>query len=423
MGGLQVRRRTKTKARARAKKTTRIIITTALIGVVVLSTSAWIITSKAEEQAKSKIYLSTKDKTSQEVVVTKVSKPASLNNTVSTEAQIAKEKADALVIEKAKAEELIKKAEADKLKKIAADKAKKLETSKTAKIAADKAIQEEVLRIAAERADKTKQAKIAADYKTAKAASDKAEKVKIAKLAQAEVDRLAKVEADRLAKVEADRFIKVETDRVAKEAADKLAKEAADLLEKDKIEKDEIDKKQKEDLAKKEKDRLDKIEADRLAKIEADRFEASLGANQTANGALLSAYLSSATNVSSVLNRAVELHGGNPSNTCVYFSSEAMRRIGVPVPLATCNTKQYLSYLRANGWVSTYDIKKLTLGSICFTTGDWAGYPTHTFVFMGWVNSGNYTLAYIADNQGNDVHIRNMGATQKTDAYAYFMHN
>jgi hypothetical protein len=41
---------------------------------------------------------------------------------------------------------------------------------------------------------------------------------------------------------------------------------------------------------------------------------------------------------------------------------------------------------------------------------------------MGWVSSGNYTLAYVADNQGNNVHVRNMGATYSTDAFAFFMH-
>ena len=430
-----MRRRTKTKAKS--KKTTRRIIIIALTGLVLLSTFAWIITSKAEEQSKNNVYVLSKDEISQETVKFKA-----------TEARIAKEKADALVIEKAKEEELAKQAETDKLKKIAADKVKQLEDSKTAKIAADKAIQEEIARIAAVRADKTKQAKIAKDYRIAKAASDKAEKVKAAELAQVEVDRLPKVEVDsvakeaeaklakeaeaKLAKEAEDKLAKEAEAKLAKEAEDKLAKEAEDKLVKeaeDKLVKEAEDKlvKEAEDklvkeaeakLVKEAEAKLAKEAEDKLAKI-----EASLMPNQTANGAQLSAYLSSATNVSSVLNAAVALHGGNPTNTCVYFSSEAMRRIGVSVPLATCNTRQYLSYLRQQGWVSTYDIKKVTVGSICFTTGDWAGYPTHTFVFMGWVNSGDYTSAYIADNQGNTVHIRNMGATMRTDAFAFFMHN
>ena len=157
--------------------------------------------------------------------------------------------------------------------------------------------------------------------------------------------------------------------------------------------------------------------------MQADNIAAASRLGQTAIGARLANYLTPAANVSSVVNRAVQLHGGNPANTCVYFSSEAMRRIGVAVPLSTCNTGQYLSYLRSHGWVSTYDIRKLTPGSICFTTSSGSGFPTHTFAFMGWVNNGNYTLAYVADNQGNAVHVRNMGATVATDAFAFFMHN
>ncbi|WP_291635474.1 hypothetical protein [Clostridium sp.] len=168
-------------------------------------------------------------------------------------------------------------------------------------------------------------------------------------------------------------------------------------------------------------DSLTTEEADKLAKLEENRL-ATLGLYQTVIGAKLSTYLSSADNISSVLNRAVVLHGGISTNTCVYFSSEAMRRIGITVPLETCNTRQYLIYLSAHAWVSSYDIKTLTPGSICFTTPSRQGYPTHSFVFMGWVTQGDYTLAYVADNQGNAVHVRNMGSTIATDAFYFYMH-
>ena len=147
-----------------------------------------------------------------------------------------------------------------------------------------------------------------------------------------------------------------------------------------------------------------------------------LGDNQTVIGTKLSTYLNSTEHISSVLNAAVVLHGGNPTNTCVYFSSEAMRRIGVAVPVATANTGQYLNYLRAHAYISSSDIKNLTPGSICFTTNSWQGQPTHTFAFMGWVADGDNTLAYVADNQGSSVHVRNMGATSATDAFAFSMH-
>ncbi|MBU3181007.1 fibronectin type III domain-containing protein [Clostridium psychrophilum] len=158
------------------------------------------------------------------------------------------------------------------------------------------------------------------------------------------------------------------------------------------------------------------------AKAELARVAAA-GPNQTVIGAKLSMYLKSSTNISSVINRAVALHCGDPHNICVYFSSEAMRSIGVPVPKSVANTGLYLSYLRSHGWVTSYNIKELTAGSICFTTHGSEGYnPTHTFVFMGWVTPGNYTLAYVADSQGTSVHVRNMGVTSATEAFGLFMH-
>lgn len=143
----------------------------------------------------------------------------------------------------------------------------------------------------------------------------------------------------------------------------------------------------------------------------------------TVTGATLFSYLASSSNIISTLKGAVALHDGTTKNNCVYFSSEAMRRINVAVPIGTCNIQQYLKYLNGNGWSETKDITKITPGSICFTTNDSTGYPTHTFVFMGWVNAGDHTIAYVADNQGSTVHTRSMLATAQTDAFAFFMHN
>ena len=128
----------------------------------------------------------------------------------------------------------------------------------------------------------------------------------------------------------------------------------------------------------------------------------------TVTGAKLFAYLTPAANIISTLKDATALHDGITTDNCVYFSSVAMRRINVPVPIGVCNMHQYLDYLNSNNWSKMGDIKDLTPGSICFTTNDSTGYPTHTFVFMGWVNAGDYTLAYVADNQGTAVHTRSM---------------
>ena len=44
-------------------------------------------------------------------------------------------------------------------------------------------------------------------------------------------------------------------------------------------------------------------------------------------------------NRQSVMKRAIELHGGDLSNNCVYFASEALRRSGLNnLPEYVCNT-------------------------------------------------------------------------------------
>jgi len=434
-----MKRRTRTKMKTRTK--TRRVAVTSIVAVILLSTSVWAIarntiTSKADELGISKTYFSSHEKISLATSIPEVTKETILGSVITKETisnppfteetLIAKGKAYTIAIEKArqeevkrKAEEVAKKVEEKRLAKIATEKAAKEEetrlakitkekaekeaASKIAKASADKAKQEEIDRIAAERADTSKQAIIAANYKIAKAASDNAEK----KIVQAKQEKAAS-----LVKIESDKIAKAEADRLAKLAADSKTNQAGSVT------KEEVAR-----LAKIEASRLAKVEAARLAKIEANKTSTVKSPGQTAIGARLVSLLTPAANVSSVVNRAVALHGGVAANTCVYFSSEAMRRIGVAVPEYICNTRQYLSYLKSNSWVSTYDITKLTPGSVCFTTNDWAGYPTHTFVFMGWVNKANYTSAYVADNQGNAVHIRSMRATYYTDAFAYFMHN
>ena len=141
----------------------------------------------------------------------------------------------------------------------------------------------------------------------------------------------------------------------------------------------------------------------------------------TVTGTKLFSYLTSSANIISTYKGAVALHNGITKNNCVYFSSEAMRRINISVPLGTGNMQQYLDYLNRTYWSKTKDITKITPGSICFTTNADNGYPTHTFVFMGWVKVGDYTLAYVADNQSSYVHVRSMIATYGIDAFAFFM--
>lgn len=428
--------------------------------MALVSTSAKISEDKVEKPIKSQVYYASQEKVNAVAVFAEVNKQAVLDAEVAKVAKIAKEKDDELALEKAKKDELDKQA-ANKIKEVAKAKAlaaKQAEDSRLAKIAAEKAKQAEIDRIAADRADKVKQAEIAEQYRIAKLASDKAAAEKEAKK-ETEIDRLkaAKVLAIKLANEAASKLTKDEAAGKLLIEADKLAKTAADLQVKtatDKItnaeaagtavtEADRLGKETAEKLAKAAADKLTKdeaaskllISADKLAKAAADKTvreatdklaAAEVGSYQTVTGAKLAAYLSSEANICDVLVRAVELHYGDPSNTCVYFSSEAMRRIGV-MGLDTdwiCNTGQYLNWLTAHSWVSSFNIKALTPGSICFTTNNgWTKKPTHTFAFMGWVKSGDYTRAYVVDNQDNKIHERSMLATNSTDAFAFFMHN
>jgi hypothetical protein len=145
-------------------------------------------------------------------------------------------------------------------------------------------------------------------------------------------------------------------------------------------------------------------------------------------------YMNTEENRQQVFLDAMALNNNSSENACVYFVSEVLRKNNYSMPNATAHTTQLVSILEKDGWKKVYDYKKLQPGDICFTTdyyGDTKGYPTHTYVFMGWVEEGNYDFAYICDNQAKDyddqiLHIRNIkdrvvlnGITK--DAFSFFM--
>lgn len=139
-------------------------------------------------------------------------------------------------------------------------------------------------------------------------------------------------------------------------------------------------------------------------------------------------YLSVEANRKSIEKAARKLNRGNPHNTCVYFISESLRRVGYKVPKSICNTKQLVSFLKANGWRVSYSLHELKPGDICFTTNTPMGSPSHGQIFMGWVKSGSIDYGYIVDNQsydykGNTYHVRNIRRKQKDkDATKFFMY-
>ncbi|MDM0612705.1 cell wall-binding protein [Clostridium perfringens] len=101
-------------------------------------------------------------------------------------------------------------------------------------------------------------------------------------------------------------------------------------------------------------------------------------------------YMSDEKHREDVHRTSIKLHGGITSNNCVYFASEALRRVGVNIPLYTANTYQLERELLSKGWKKSTDLIKLKPGDIVFSGS------SHAFIFMHWYDSD---YAYIVDNQ------------------------
>lgn len=148
-------------------------------------------------------------------------------------------------------------------------------------------------------------------------------------------------------------------------------------------------------------------------------------------------YLLAPNQRASVKNKAIKLNNGRTRNSCVYFACESLRKIGFRIPLKVCNTGSFKSkhnsslslikQLKAMNWKTSSRPSLLLPGDICFTTPDYNGLPTHVYVFMGWVKSGNIDYAYVCDNQTFDygyvLHIRNIKkALPGKEAFYRFMY-
>ena len=101
-------------------------------------------------------------------------------------------------------------------------------------------------------------------------------------------------------------------------------------------------------------------------------------------------YISNEDNRESVHYAAIDLHGGETTNNCVYFTSEALRRAGVKIPLYVANTYQLERELLSRGWIRSTNTSDLRPGDVVFS-----GYK-HSFTFMNWYDDD---YAYIVDNQ------------------------
>ena len=159
--------------------------------------------------------------------------------------------------------------------------------------------------------------------------------------------------------------------------------------------------------------------------------------NQSKLQSELYQYLLIPNHRASIKNKAIKLNNGNARNSCVYFASESLRRIGFKIPLRVSNIGSFnrkhnsslslIKELKSMNWQTSTNPSLLLPGDICFTAPNYNGFPTHVYVFMGWVRSGHVDYAYVCDNQSYDygytLHIRNIkDYLPGKDAFYKFMY-
>ena len=125
-----------------------------------------------------------------------------------------------------------------------------------------------------------------------------------------------------------------------------------------------------------------------------------------------------------ILHEAQRIRGGE-DNTCVAFQSEALRKMGILVPIKQGNggnislvTKPYAAWIRNNlQSLEVDDSSKLQPGDLCFSADErgFPGFPAHTYIFTSYYSR---THAYVVDNQGNN-YIRNLIDYAPKTPFAY----
>jgi len=139
-------------------------------------------------------------------------------------------------------------------------------------------------------------------------------------------------------------------------------------------------------------------------------------------------YLNVEENRTSVLKKAMELNKGSKTGVTVYLLSEILRSNGFAITDSTSTVKQLVTDLTSMEWKKNTDFTKLEKGDICFTTDvpKKPGVPSHTYVFMGWVEDGKTDYANIIDGQvqeyGNILHKRNISiSVSEKDKFSFFL--
>lgn len=139
-------------------------------------------------------------------------------------------------------------------------------------------------------------------------------------------------------------------------------------------------------------------------------------------------YLNVEANRTSALKNAVDLNKGSKKGVTVYLLSEILRSNNIAIPTNTSNVEQLMNGLTSLGWEKNSDFTKLEKGDICFTTDmpEKPGVPSHTYIFMGWVEDGKTDYAFVCDGQveeyGDTLHKRNISIpTSEKDKFSFFL--
>ncbi|MCY6483095.1 hypothetical protein OW763_01840 [Clostridium aestuarii] len=139
-------------------------------------------------------------------------------------------------------------------------------------------------------------------------------------------------------------------------------------------------------------------------------------------------YLNEYTNRTDSLNKAISLNNGSRKGVNAYLISQILRNNGLDISESTSNTQKLMKSLETLGWEKIYDYSKLEEGDICFTTDlkGKSGSPSHSYIFMGWVENDKTDYAFVCDGQvseyGSTLHKRNIDFVEKSkDKFNFFM--
>lgn len=138
-------------------------------------------------------------------------------------------------------------------------------------------------------------------------------------------------------------------------------------------------------------------------------------------------YLKDKNNREASLKKAIELNKGSNKGLSSIFIAQILRDNGYNIEKSVINTEKLVSALEKLGWEKISDYNKLQPGDVCFTVNSKnSNSPSHTYIFMDWVEKGKTDFAYIVDSQVSEYndtyHKRNIDApTTKKDEFSFFM--